>query len=116
MAAIARAQSLEGARTVASQAQAQQQLTSFLNYGARLPARLRADVPLMRGSRLNIARIGRAAGFVLIVAGMIVAAAIQFARPRRARPNAAMNPRRDPERSARARTGALPGDRYGRAD
>ena len=34
MAAIARAQSLEGARTVANQAQAQQQLTNFLNYGA----------------------------------------------------------------------------------
>jgi P-type conjugative transfer protein TrbJ len=34
MAAIARAQSLEGACTVANQAQAQQQLTNFLNYGA----------------------------------------------------------------------------------
>ncbi len=34
MAAIARAQSLEGARTVESQAQAQQQLSNFLNYGA----------------------------------------------------------------------------------
>jgi P-type conjugative transfer protein TrbJ len=34
MAAIARAQSLEGARTVANQAQAQQQLTNFMNYGA----------------------------------------------------------------------------------
>jgi type IV secretion system protein TrbJ len=34
MASIARAQSLEGARTVANQAQAQQQLTNFLNYGA----------------------------------------------------------------------------------
>ena len=33
MAAIARAQSLEGARTVENQAQAQQQLTRFLNYG-----------------------------------------------------------------------------------
>ena len=33
MAAIARAQSLEGARNVANQAQAQQQLTNFLNYG-----------------------------------------------------------------------------------
>ena len=33
MAAIARAQSLEGARVVANQAQAQQQLTNFLNYG-----------------------------------------------------------------------------------
>jgi type IV secretion system protein TrbJ len=33
MAAIARAQSLEGARTVASQEQAQQQLSRFLNYG-----------------------------------------------------------------------------------
>jgi P-type conjugative transfer protein TrbJ len=33
MASIARAQSLEGARTVANQAQAQQQLTNFLNYG-----------------------------------------------------------------------------------
>jgi len=33
MAAIARAQSLEGARTVESQAQAQQQLSNFLNYG-----------------------------------------------------------------------------------
>jgi|ERR1700722_1709938 P-type conjugative transfer protein TrbJ len=34
MSAIARAQSLEGARTVANQAQAQQQLTNFMNYGA----------------------------------------------------------------------------------
>ena len=34
MAAIARAQSLEGARTVANQAQAQQQLSNFMNYGA----------------------------------------------------------------------------------
>jgi type IV secretion system protein TrbJ len=34
MAAIARAQSLEGARNVANQAQAQQQLTNFMNYGA----------------------------------------------------------------------------------
>jgi P-type conjugative transfer protein TrbJ len=34
MAAIARAESLEGARTVANQAQAQQQLTNFLSYGA----------------------------------------------------------------------------------
>ena len=33
MAAISRAQSLEGARNVANQAQAQQQLTSFLSYG-----------------------------------------------------------------------------------
>jgi P-type conjugative transfer protein TrbJ len=34
MAAIARAQSLEGARKVENQLQAQQQLTNFLNYGA----------------------------------------------------------------------------------
>ena len=34
MAAIARAQSLEGARTAANQAQPQQQLTNFMNYGA----------------------------------------------------------------------------------
>jgi P-type conjugative transfer protein TrbJ len=34
MAAIARAQSLEGARTVENQLQAQQQLSNFLNYGA----------------------------------------------------------------------------------
>jgi len=34
MAALARAQSLEGARTVESQEQAQQQTTRFLNYGA----------------------------------------------------------------------------------
>ena len=34
MSAIARAQSLEGARNVANEAQAQQQLTSFLNYGS----------------------------------------------------------------------------------
>ena len=34
MAAIARAQSLEGARNVENQLQAQQQLTNFLNYGA----------------------------------------------------------------------------------
>ena len=33
MAAIARAQSLEGARNVENQLQAQQQLTNFLNYG-----------------------------------------------------------------------------------
>ena len=33
MAAIAHAQSIEGARVVANQAQAQQQLTNFLNYG-----------------------------------------------------------------------------------
>jgi P-type conjugative transfer protein TrbJ len=33
MAAIARAQSLEGARTVSDQLQAQQQLSNFLNYG-----------------------------------------------------------------------------------
>jgi type IV secretion system protein TrbJ len=33
MAAIARAQSLEGARTVANQGQAQQQLSNFLDYG-----------------------------------------------------------------------------------
>ncbi len=33
MASIARAQSLEGARAVENQAQAQQQLTNFLNYG-----------------------------------------------------------------------------------
>ena len=33
VAAIARAQSLEGARDLASQAQSQQQLTNFLNYG-----------------------------------------------------------------------------------
>jgi P-type conjugative transfer protein TrbJ len=33
MAAIARAQSLEGARRVESQEQAQQQLSRFLNYG-----------------------------------------------------------------------------------
>jgi P-type conjugative transfer protein TrbJ len=33
MAAIARAQSLEGARNVANQAQAQQQLSNFLSYG-----------------------------------------------------------------------------------
>jgi P-type conjugative transfer protein TrbJ len=34
LAAIARAQSLEGARTVSDQLQAQQQLSNFLNYGA----------------------------------------------------------------------------------
>jgi type IV secretion system protein TrbJ len=34
MAAIARAQSLEGARTVENQEQAQQQITNFLNYGS----------------------------------------------------------------------------------
>jgi P-type conjugative transfer protein TrbJ len=34
MAAIARAQSLEGARTVENQEQAQQQLSNFLNYGS----------------------------------------------------------------------------------
>ena len=34
MAAIARAQSLEGARNVENQLQAQQQLSNFLNYGA----------------------------------------------------------------------------------
>jgi len=34
LAAIARAQSLEGARNVANQAQAQQRLTNFMNYGA----------------------------------------------------------------------------------
>ncbi len=34
MASIARAQSLEGARTVENQEQAQQQLTNFLNYGS----------------------------------------------------------------------------------
>jgi P-type conjugative transfer protein TrbJ len=34
MASIARAQSLEGARNVANEAQAQQQLANFLNYGA----------------------------------------------------------------------------------
>jgi type IV secretion system protein TrbJ len=34
MAALARAQSLEGARTVANQLQAQQQLSNFLNYGS----------------------------------------------------------------------------------
>ncbi len=34
MSAIARAQSLEGARNVANEAQAQQQLTNFLNYGS----------------------------------------------------------------------------------
>ena len=34
MAAIARAQSLEGARNVANEAQAQQQLANFLNYGS----------------------------------------------------------------------------------
>jgi P-type conjugative transfer protein TrbJ len=34
MAAIARAQSLEGARSVANQLQAQQQLSNFLNYGS----------------------------------------------------------------------------------
>ncbi|MBV8441637.1 MAG: P-type conjugative transfer protein TrbJ [Hyphomicrobiales bacterium] len=34
MAAIARAQSLEGARKVENESQAQQQLTNFLNYGA----------------------------------------------------------------------------------
>jgi P-type conjugative transfer protein TrbJ len=34
MAALARAQSLEGARDIANQAQAQQQITNFLNYGA----------------------------------------------------------------------------------
>ena len=33
MAAIARAHSLEGARTVESQEQAEQQLSRFLNYG-----------------------------------------------------------------------------------
>ena len=33
MAAIARAQSLEGARNVENQLQAQQQLSNFLNYG-----------------------------------------------------------------------------------
>ena len=49
MAAIARAQSLDGVRKVEDQAQAQQQVTNFLNYGVRLSTRLRADVPLMRG-------------------------------------------------------------------
>jgi len=34
MASIARAQSLEGARQIESQAQAKQQLQNFLNYGA----------------------------------------------------------------------------------
>jgi len=34
MAAMARAQSLEGARAIANQAQAQQQISNFLNYGA----------------------------------------------------------------------------------
>ena len=34
MAAIARAQSLEGARKVENESQAQQQLADFLNYGA----------------------------------------------------------------------------------
>ena len=34
MASIARAQSLDGARQAESQAQAQQQLKNFLNYGA----------------------------------------------------------------------------------
>jgi P-type conjugative transfer protein TrbJ len=34
IAAMARAQSLDGARTVEDQAQAQQQIANFLNYGA----------------------------------------------------------------------------------
>jgi len=34
MAAIARAQSLDGARNIETEAQAQQQMSNFLNYGA----------------------------------------------------------------------------------
>ena len=53
MAAIARAQSLEGARNVASQAQAQQQLTNFLNYGpatSRAPRRCSTDARAIRST------------------------------------------------------------------
>ena len=51
MAAIARAQSLEGARNVESEEQAQEQLQRFLDYGPGYQPPDRADVPLTRSTR-----------------------------------------------------------------
>ena len=79
MAAIAHAQSLEGARVVANQAQAQQQLTNFLNYGGGYQAWLRADVPLMRRQPADIGAFGRALG-VVAVAAIVVAIAVHLRR------------------------------------
>ena len=62
MAAIARAQSLEGARNVDSQEQAQQQLTAFLNYGAGYQPGTVADVPLMRSRCRHWRHLPRAIG------------------------------------------------------
>ena len=109
MASIARAQSLDAARTLETQAQAQAQTNNFLNYGVRLPARLRADVPLMRGRLLNMPAIGRAVGFAL-VAVAIVAAALHFRASAAARPGPACESS-GRLRSAHRGTAAVPGAR-----
>ncbi len=77
MAAIARAQSLEGARNVENQLQAQQQLSNFPQLRPRLPAWLRTDVPLMRGRPFQIQAIARVTGYV-VVAAAIAATAFHF--------------------------------------
>ena len=74
MAAIARAQSLEGARNLASQAQSQQQLTNFLNYGQGYQAGLGDDVPLMRQLKLSVGMAGKTAGFTLVGAAILATA------------------------------------------
>ena len=93
MASIARAQSLDAARTLETQAQAQAQTSQFPQLRLRLSARLRADVPLMRGRLLNLPAIGRAAGFAL-VAVAIVAATLHFAPARRASQGLHVSPAR----------------------
>ena len=66
----------------------------------RLSARLRADVPLMRGRLLNFPAIGRAAGFALVAAA-IIAAAVHFEHD--ARQRAARTRQMHPLQSIRSR-------------
>ena len=111
MASIARAQSLEGARQVESQAQAQQQLQNFLSYGAGYQAGSRRCSTDARASA-RYWRLGRAAGFVLVAAAIIATVV------RSRSPEGGAVAERDAlraKRSARRRARPLPGDRHGGA-
>ena len=110
MAAIARAQSLEGARTGREPGAGAAAAPELPQLRRRLSARLRADVPLMRGRLLDIrASAGRRASS--LVAAAIVATTLHFDRHEGGagaddRSTATIG------RSARRRTRALPGDRH----
>ena len=78
--AMARAQSLDGARKAGERGAGPAADAEFPQLRRRLSARQRADVPLMRGRLLNRRRCSaRAAGCVLVAAA-IIAAAVQFHR------------------------------------